>query len=38
MFYGIIVSLYYFDTGKHRKPHIHAGYKDDEVVMEIPSD
>ena len=37
MFYGIIVSLYFFDTGKHQKPHIHARYQDDEVVMEIPS-
>jgi hypothetical protein len=37
MFYGIIVSLYFFDTGKHQKPHIHARYQEDEVVMEIPS-
>jgi hypothetical protein len=26
MFYGIIIQLFFFDTDKHKKPHIHARY------------
>ena len=26
MFYGIIVSLYFVDNKRHKKPHIHAKY------------
>lgn len=37
MFYGIIVSMYYFDTRRHHKPHVHVKYQGDEVVLEIPS-
>ena len=36
MFYGIIVSMYYFDTRKHKKPHIHVRYQGQEVVLSIP--
>ena len=36
MFYGIIVLMYYFDDKKHHRPHIHAQYQDDEVVIAIP--
>jgi Domain of unknown function (DUF4160) len=36
MFYGVIVLMYYFDDKKHHKPHIHAKYQDDEVVLSIP--
>ncbi len=36
MFYGIIVSLYFFDTKEHKAPHIHARYQDEEVVLGIP--
>lgn len=35
MFYGIIVSLYYFDNNQHNAPHIHVKYKDEEVVINI---
>jgi hypothetical protein len=36
MFYGIIVYMYFFDSGKHRKPHIHVKYQGEEVVIGIP--
>ena len=36
MFYGVIVLMYYFDDKKHHRPHIHAKYQDDEVVLSIP--
>ena len=36
MFYGIIVSLYYFDSMKHHLPHIHVRYQDEEAVIAIP--
>ena len=36
MFYGIIVTLYFFDTGKHKRPHIHVKYQGNEAVVAIP--
>jgi hypothetical protein len=36
MFYGIIVSIYYFDQRKHQRPHIHVKYQDQEAVLSIP--
>ena len=36
MFYGIIVTLYFFDTGKHKRPHIHVKYQGDAAVVAIP--
>ena len=36
MFYGIIISLYFFDNRRHKKPHIHIKYQDDEAVISIP--
>ena len=36
MFYGVIVALYFFDTGKHKRPHIHVKYQGDEAVVAIP--
>jgi hypothetical protein len=36
MFYGIIVSLYFVDDRRHKKPHIHARYQDREAVISIP--
>jgi hypothetical protein len=36
MFYGIIVSMYYFDHRKHHLPHIHVKYQELEVVLSIP--
>jgi hypothetical protein len=36
MFYGVIVSMYFFDTRRHHRPHIHVKYQDQEVVVAIP--
>ncbi len=36
MFYGIIVSMYYFDKRRHHAPHIHVKYQDQEAVIAIP--
>ena len=36
MFYGIIVSLYYFDQRRHHVPHIHVRYQGEEAVIAIP--
>lgn len=37
MFYGIIVSMYFFDNNRHHRPHIHISYQDQEAVFSIPS-
>ena len=34
-FYGITVSMYFMDNRRHHRPHIHARYQDDEVVVDI---
>ena len=36
MFYGVIVLMYYFDNKKHRQPHIHVQYSDEETIISIP--
>ncbi len=36
MFYGIIVSMYYFDNRQHHVPHVHVKYSDQEIVLSIP--
>ena len=36
MFYGIIVSMYFFNNRKHQKPHIHVKSQDHEAVIGIP--
>lgn len=36
MFYGIIVSMYYFDNKRHHRPHIHVKYQGEEAVIAIP--
>ncbi len=36
MFYGIIVSMYFFDKRQHHMPHIHVKYQDEEAVIAIP--
>lgn len=36
MFYGIIVSMYFFDNRRHHAAHIHVKYQDEEVVLAIP--
>lgn len=35
MFFGIIVRMQSEKGGKHNKPHIHALYGDDEIVIGI---
>lgn len=37
MFYGLIISMYFFDTGHHHRPHIHVKYQEREAVFAIPS-
>lgn len=37
IFYGIIVMMYYNDTGQHHTPHIHVKYQNDEAQLEIPN-
>ncbi|MCR4342442.1 MAG: DUF4160 domain-containing protein [Patescibacteria group bacterium] len=36
MFYGIIVSMYFFDNKQHKTPHVHVKYQDQEGVFSIP--
>lgn len=36
MFYGIIISLYFFDNRQHKSPHIHVRYQGHEAVFSIP--
>ena len=36
MFYGIIVRMFYFDTDKHKAPHIHVQYAEQSAVIGIP--
>ena len=35
MFYGILVLLYYKDTGRHNKPHIHVRYQGSKASIAI---
>jgi hypothetical protein len=35
MFFGIIISMYYFDKDRHHLPHIHVRYQEQEVVLSI---
>ncbi|QWR77312.1 DUF4160 domain-containing protein [Candidatus Magnetomonas plexicatena] len=35
MFYGIIISLYFFDNRQHKLPHIHVRYQGSEAVFSI---
>ena len=35
MFYGIIISMYYFDKRQHHLPHIHVRYQEQEAVFSI---
>ena len=36
MFYGIIISMYYFDNKQHKVPHIYIRYQGEEAVFSIP--
>lgn len=35
MFYGIIISLYFFDDERHKLPHIHAKYQGTDASFSI---
>jgi hypothetical protein len=37
MFYGIIVQLFFFDTDKHKNPHIHVRYAEFTASIDIQS-
>jgi hypothetical protein len=37
MFFGIVVSLYFIDNRKHKRPYIHVKYQDSEAVISIPN-
>lgn len=36
MFYGIIVLMYFRDSGTHKLPHIHVEYAERSAVISIP--
>ncbi len=36
MFFGIIVSMYFIDNRRHKRPHIHVRYQEHEIVLGIP--
>ena len=35
MFYGIIIRMYNEKGGKHNKPHIHAEYQGEELIITL---
>ncbi len=35
MFFGIIIRMYWSDTDRHKSPHFHAFYGDDEAVFTL---
>ena len=35
MFYGIIISMYFFDNMRHHIPHVHVRYQEQESVFSI---
>lgn len=35
MFYGIVIYMYFFDNKKHKLPHFHASYGDDDAIFSI---
>ena len=36
LFYGMIVSMFYYDNKQHNTPHIHVSYQDFKAVYSIP--
>ena len=36
MFFGIIITMYYFDDVQHNTPHIHVKYQGENAVFSIP--
>lgn len=35
IFYGVVIRMFFYDTEKHHRPHIHAEYQDDVAVYAI---
>jgi len=35
LFYGLIVTMYFYDNNRHHLPHIHVKYNEDEAVFSI---
>lgn len=35
MFYGILIKMFFYDTDKHKLPHIHAEYQGQVAVYSI---
>ena len=35
MFYGIVIYMFFYDNKKHKLPHIHASYGDDDAIFSI---
>ena len=35
MFYGVLVTIYYEDTGRHHTPHIHVRYQGKKASLAI---
>lgn len=35
MFYGIVISMYFFDDHRHNLPHIHAKYQGEEASFSV---
>jgi hypothetical protein len=36
VFFGMIVTMYYFDNEQHSTPHIHVKYQGENAVFSIP--
>ena len=35
MFYGIIITMYFYDDKQHHTPHIHVKYQDEKAAINI---
>ncbi|MBE7516419.1 MAG: DUF4160 domain-containing protein [Chloracidobacterium sp.] len=36
LFYGILIRMFFYDTDRHKVPHIHAAYQEHTAVYSIP--
>jgi len=34
-FFGIVIYMYWFDTKRHKKPHLHAVYQNQQAVFDL---
>ncbi|KIM10280.1 MAG: hypothetical protein KU37_10795 [Sulfuricurvum sp. PC08-66] len=35
MFYGVVVTIYFYDNRQHNTPHIHVRYQDTKAIFDI---